>query len=158
MSRLVHKRHNVSVLLYHFVCPGKYRHVVFDDKVDAALREVCLDIAARYEIIFLEIGTDRDHVHFLVQSVPIYSATKIIRTIKSLTAREIFKRCPHVKQKLWSGEFWSKGYFVTSVGQHGSEGTVRQYIKGQGKEKQSQYRKLHSQQLTLLDEPDDSHS
>jgi REP element-mobilizing transposase RayT len=38
---------------------------------------------------FLEIGTDKDHVHFLVQSVPTYSVTKIISTIKSITAREI---------------------------------------------------------------------
>ncbi len=66
MSRYLHKSHNVSVLLYHLVCPAKYRRVVFDETVDAVLKEVCLDIAVRYEITFLEIGTDRDHVHFLV--------------------------------------------------------------------------------------------
>ncbi|MGI9176105.1 MAG: IS200/IS605 family transposase, partial [Rhodothermales bacterium] len=70
MSLFLHKSHNVSVLIYHFVCPAKYRRVVFDEAVDAVLREVCLEIAKRYEIFFLEIGVDRDHVHFLVQSVP----------------------------------------------------------------------------------------
>jgi len=66
MSTYIHKSHNVSVLLYHAVCPTKYRRVVFNGDVDAVLREVCLEIAARYEVTFLEIGTDRDDVHFLM--------------------------------------------------------------------------------------------
>ena len=151
MSCYIHKSHNVSVLLYHLVCPAKYRRVVFDEAVDAVLKEVCLNIALRYEITFLEIGTDRDHVHFLLQSVPRYSPTKIVRTIKSITAREIFARCPQVKQKLWGGEFWSDGYFIASVGQHGSEETIRNYVKGQGSP--NHYQQLHSQQPTLFDAP-----
>ena len=91
MSQLIRKSHNVSVLLYHIVCPAKYRRVVFSDEVDSELKNVCLEIAKRYEIVFLEIGTDKDHVHFLVQSVPMYSVTKIVKIIKSITAREIFK-------------------------------------------------------------------
>lgn len=70
MSAPIHKRHSVSVLLYHLVCPAKYRRVVVSVAVDQVLREVCLEIAQRYEVIFLEIGTAGDHVHFLVQSVP----------------------------------------------------------------------------------------
>ncbi len=64
MSLYLRKSHNVSVLLYHLVFPAKYRRVVFDEAVDAVLKDVCLDIAARYEITFLEIGSDGDHVHF----------------------------------------------------------------------------------------------
>ena len=70
---------------------------------------------------FLEIGTDKEHVHFLVQSVPSYSPTKIVQLIKSLTAREIVRRVPTVKQRLWGGEFWSKGYCISPVGRHGNE-------------------------------------
>jgi len=70
VSKFIHKSHNVSVLLYHIVCPAKYRRAVFTAAVDAKLKEVCLEIGKRYEIRFLEIGTDKDHVHFLVQSVP----------------------------------------------------------------------------------------
>jgi putative transposase len=92
MSDYRYKRHNVSALIYHIVCPAKYRRVIFDVEVDTVLKDVCLDIAKRYEIVFLEIGTDKDHVHFLVQSVPSYSPTKIVKMIKSLTAREIFHR------------------------------------------------------------------
>jgi REP element-mobilizing transposase RayT len=70
--------------------------------------------------------------HFLVQSVPTYSPTKIIQTIKSLTAREIFARHPEVKKKLWGGQFWSDGYFVNKVSKFGSEATIRNYVKKQG--------------------------
>ena len=147
MSEYTHKSHNVSVLLYHLVCPAKYRRVVFDAEVDRVLKEICLDIAQRYEIIFVEIGTDKDHVHFLVQSVPTYSPTKIVQIIKSLTAREIFKRVPTVKKRLWGGEFWSKGYFISTVGRHGSEEVIRRYVKNQGNEKA--YKQLHRQEIQM---------
>lgn len=149
MSEVIRKSHNVSVLLYHFVCPAKNRRAVIDEKVDEVLKDVCLEIAKRYEIEFIEIGTDKDHVHFLIQSVPMYSPTKIIRTIKSLTAREIFRRAPHVKRMLWGGEFWSDGYYVGTVGRHGNEETVKKYVKEQGKE--DEYQELHKQQLRLFD-------
>ena len=86
MSIYIHKSHNVSVLLYHIVCPAKYRKVVLSGEVDHVLKDICVDISRRYEMHFVEIGTDNDHVHFLVQSVPTYSPAKIVRTIKSITA------------------------------------------------------------------------
>jgi putative transposase len=148
MSRLIRKSHNVSILLYHFVCPAKYRKVVIDVKVDQVLKEVCLEIADRYQVEFLEIGTDKDHVHFLVQSVPSYSPTKIITMIKSLTAREVFIRVPSVKKRLWGGEFWTDGYYVGTVGQHATEEVIKQYVRNQGQEEQ--YVQLHVQQLKLF--------
>ena len=134
MSEYIHKSHNVSVLMYHFVCPAKYRRIVFSEDVDETLKMVCEEISKRYEIRFLEIGTDKNHVHFLIQSVPMYSPTKIIRTIKSVTAREIFSKHPEVKKKLWGGEFWSDGHYVGTVGKHGNESVISNYVKAQGTE------------------------
>ena len=148
MSHLIRKSHNVSILVYHYVCPAKYRRAVLDEKVDQVLRDVCLEIAVRYQIEVLEIGTDKDHVHFLVQSIPTYSPTKIITMIKSLTAREIFARAPHVKKQLWGGEFWTDGYYVSTVGQHATEDVIKLYVKNQGQE--NQYARLHVQQLELF--------
>jgi REP element-mobilizing transposase RayT len=148
-SRYIHKSHNVTVLLYHIVLPTKYRRVVFSDTVDITLKEIYLELSKRYEIYFLEIGTDKDHVHFLVQSVPIYSVRKIITIIKSITAREIFRLHPEVKRELWGGEFWTDGDFTNTVGQHGNEQTISLYIKNQGTEKE--YKLLHkSVHLTLF--------
>jgi REP element-mobilizing transposase RayT len=148
MSKRIFKSHNVLILVYHLVCPAKYRRMVFSAEVDAALRDICIDLDQRYELRFLEIGMDNDHVHFLVPSVPSYSPTKIVRIIKSLTAREIFKRVPAVKQQLWGGEFWSDGFYIATVGQHVSEDVIRQYVKKQGSPKD--YKTMHQKQLTFL--------
>jgi len=148
VSEYIHKSHNVSVLLYHFVCPAKYRRVVFSKAVDKSLKDVCLEISKRYEMYFIEIGTDLDHVHFLIQGVPTMSPKEIIQIIKSITAKEMFKRHPEVKLKLWGGEFWTKGYYVNTVGRHGDENTIQEYVKEQGTEKD--YKKLHKQQLRLF--------
>ena len=148
MSKYIHKSHNVSVLLYHFVCPAKYRKVIFSKEVDETLKDICLEIAKRYEISFLEIGIDRDHIHFLIQSVPKYSVTQIIRIIKSITAKKIFAKHPKVKEQLWGGEFWSDGFFVNTVSRFGSEDTISKYVRDQGIEKE--YKKLHDQQISLF--------
>lgn len=134
-------------MLYHLVCPAKYRRIVFSKDVDEELKKICLEIAKRYQLHFLEIGTDKDHVHFLIQSVPVYQPTKIARVVKSITARELFKRKPEVKHSLWGGEFWSDGYYISTVGKHKSEKAIADYIKHQGKEKE--YVVIHKDQLSL---------
>ena len=97
----------------------------------------------------MEIGTDRNHVHFLIQSVPKLSPTQIITIVKSITAREIFKKHPEVKQQLWGGEFWSDGYFVNTVSKFGDESTITKYVKTQGQEKE--YEIIHrDMQLKLF--------
>jgi len=150
-SHYIHKSHNVSVLIYHLVCPTKYRRAVLSAPVETTLKEVCLGIADRYEIVFLEIGADKDHVHFLIQSVPTYSPTQIARTVKSITAREMFRRMPSLRKDLWGGAFWTSGYFINTVGRHGTESVIRRYVREQGT--QDEYMPLHTQQLGIFDEP-----
>ena len=148
MSIYIHKSHNVSVLLYHIVCPAKYRKIVLSNEVDNAIKKICIEISKRYEMHFVEIGADKNHVHFLVQSVPTYSPTKIVRTIKSITAREIFRQIPSIKKELWGGEFWTDGYYINTVSKRGNEDVVRQYVKKQGNE--GDYEQLHFVQLKLI--------
>jgi REP element-mobilizing transposase RayT len=99
-SEYIHKSHNVSVLLYHFAYLAKYQKVVFSKAVDQTLKDVCLEIEKRYEDHFLEIGTNENHVHFLVQSVPMQSPSQIIKMLKSITASEILRLHPEVKTQL----------------------------------------------------------
>ena len=148
MSEYIHKSHNVSVLLYHIVCPVKYRKAVFTREVEDELKAACEGIAERYEIIFLEIGADSNHVHFLVQSVPTYSPTQLVRTIKSLSAKWIFEHVPKLKKILWGGSLWSSGYFVSTVGKHGSEQVIQNYVRKQGG---GEYKKISEVQANLFD-------
>ena len=84
-SGYIYISHNVSNLVYHVVCPAKYRRIVFEENVEEHLRQICLGIELRYDYIhFLEIGTDNDHVHFLVQSTPDHSPAEVVKIIKSI--------------------------------------------------------------------------
>ena len=111
MSEYIHKSHNISILLYHYVCPSKYRRIIFGSEVDETLINTCKEIGKRYEINVLEIGTDGDHVHFLIQSVPTISPMQMIKIIKSITAREIYRLNPEVKKKLWGRKYMERGIF-----------------------------------------------
>ena len=113
MSIYVHKSHNVSVLLYHLVFPAKYRRLVFDDVVDKLVKEVCLEIGRRHEI------------HFIVQSVPMLNVTRIVTIVKSITAREVLEKMPGLKKELWGSSLWTSGYYVSTVGKHGTETVIR---------------------------------
>ncbi len=146
-SRYIHKSHNVSVLMYHLVCAAKYRRVVMSKHVDEVLRQACAEIEKRWEVRFLEIGLDRDHAHFLIQSVPTYSPSRIVQMVKSVIAREVFAQAPEVKRQLWGGAFWGEGYFVNTVGQHGSESVIAAYVARQGEG--ASYQVLHKGQMDL---------
>ena len=146
-DRHIEKSHNKTCLLYHIVCPVKYRREVLTDGVVKTLTETCLGIQSRYDIHFIEIGTDGDHVHLLVQSVPTASPKQIVQTIKSITARAIFKQNPEVKRMLWGGEFWTKGYYINTVGQYATADIIRNYVKNQGR----QYSRHYQGQPTLFD-------
>ena len=147
MSEHIYKPHNKTLLLYHIVFPAKYRKKVITEEVEETLKEICIEISKRYEMQFIEIGTDTDHVHFLIQSVPNYSISQIITIIKSITARKIFKKHPEVKKTLWGSNFWTSGYYVNTVGSYGTEEVIQNYVKEQGKK----YKKLYRQQLSLFD-------
>ncbi len=147
MSDYIHKSYNKSLLLYHFVCPIKYRRSVLTDSVSQTFKTVCLQIEERFEINFVEIGLDDNHVHFLIQSVPMNSPKKIIGAVKSITAKEIFRLHPEVKRLLWGGKFWTSGYYVNTVGQYANEEVIKKYLQNQGK---SKYTKLHRNQLKLF--------
>ena len=147
MGEHITKRHNKTLLLYHLVFVMKYRRSVITEEIGEGLKEICLQVSERFEINFIEIGYESDHVHFLFQSVPNINVSEIVRTIKSITAKQLFQIYPEIKAKLWGGNFWTSGYYANTVGQYGNEEVIRKYIENQGKQKE--YKKIYGGQLTL---------
>lgn len=126
--------------MYHLVCAIKYRRDVLTDEVTNTIVNVCLDITDKYGIEFIEVGTDVNHIHYLIQAQPKYSPSQIVTMIKSITARLVFKINPEVKKKLWGGEFWSDGYWMVTVSQNTTEQVIKEYVKNQGN---NQYKIAH---------------
>ena len=126
--------HKVFRIKYHFVFCIKYRKDLFlEQKYVEFLREVCQGIEERYSITFETMGFDEDHVHFMIQTFPRFSPSDIFRIVKSITARELFKKYPNIKEELWGGEFWSDGGFVGTVGEGINAEIIRNYIRKQGR-------------------------
>ena len=99
------------------VFPAKYRRKVFTPEVEVSLKEICIGIEQAYEMRFVEIGLEENHVHMLVQGIPTMPVARMVTIIKSVTAREIFRRHPKIKRDiLWGGALWTSGYYVNTVG------------------------------------------
>jgi len=148
MSEHKFKRHNKTLLIYHIVLPLKYRGNVITEEIGESLKTICIEISERYEMNFVEIGYESDHVHFLVQSVPSISVSELTRKLKSITAKQLFQRHPEIKAKLWGGNFWTSGYYANTVGQYANEEVIKKYVEDQGKA--DDYRKIYDGQLTLF--------
>ena len=134
--------------MYHLVFPAKYRKKIFDEKIEKTLRNVCLEISQRYEIHFIEIGNDLNHIHMLVQSIPTLTVSRIVTIIKSITAKEVFKKYPKLKKDMWGSSLWTSGYYANTVGQYASKDTIVNYIRNQGKD-ENNYNVIHHAQLTF---------
>lgn len=119
---------------YHIVFPVKYRKSLLTDGVSKELKEISKEIEERYDIDIEQLGCDGNHIHILCSFHPKYSIGDVIRTYKSITARQLFLKFPELKKSLWGGEFWSDGYYVSTVGEKGNWSVVERYVKNQGKD------------------------
>ena len=126
--------HKVFKIKYHFVFCIKYRKDLFlENKYVETFKNICKGLEERYLMKFETIGFDEDHVHFMLQSVPKYSASQLFRIVKSIIARKLFEFHPDIKKELWGGEFWSDGGYVGTVGEGINAEIIRKYIQNQGR-------------------------
>ncbi len=130
---IVHSNHCVYDTHYHLVFPVKYRKALLDPRAVACLRRTLIEIQDRYELTIEQCGDDKNHIHLLVSFHPKYSIGQMVRTLKSISARELFRTLPELKRELWGGEFWSDGYYAGTVGTGASWKVVERYVANQGK-------------------------
>ena len=134
MDGLEKSAHKVFRLKYHFVFCVKYRKDLFlAERYMETFKVVCKGMEERYSMEFETIGFDEDHVHFMLKSLPKYSPSQLFRVVKSVTAIQLFKLHPDLKEKLWGGEFWSDGGYVGTVGEGVNAEIIREYIRKQGR-------------------------
>lgn len=134
MYELQHACHKVYSIKYHMMFCIKYRKSLFqEDKIIEYFKEILRKIGERYYFTFETIGIDENHVHLLVQSAPRYAPSRVAQIIKSISAIELFKKFPELKEDLWGGEFWNDGGYIGTVGEGVNADIIRKYIQQQGR-------------------------
>jgi putative transposase len=137
-----HWYHNVSEAYYHIQLTVKYRKALLNPKTEGIILEITKGMKDRYDLEVSHVGFDKNHVHLLCKFLPKYSGGQVVKLIKSITAKKIFKDVPEVKNQLWGGEFWSDGYYFATVSGRGSKSTIENYIKNQGRKEDIKQLKL----------------
>ncbi len=122
-------KHAVYDLKYHFVWVPKYRKLILQGPVAQSLQEVFQGVSERYEMEIDTMEVLPDHVHLFLYVPLRYSPSRVVRILKSVSARELFRRHPKLREQLWGGKLWSNGYFVRSVGDEVTAAVIRRYIK-----------------------------
>jgi len=123
--------HTKYDLKYHFVWCPKYRKMALKGNVGNYVAHVIYEVAERYDFEVVELAVMQDHVHLFTSVAPHLSPANLIQVVKSITAREVFKRFPGIKRLLWGGALWERGYFVMSSGTGTTDEMIRRYIKDQ---------------------------
>ena len=124
-------KHAVYDHKYHLVWIPKYRKRILDDEVKKYLKKVFRRIAEEYEFCIDTMEVMEDHVHIFMEVPPRYSPAQAVQIMKSISAREGFKKFSKLREELWAGELWSDGYFVRSVGDKVTADVIRKYIEYQ---------------------------
>ena len=126
--------HNVSECYYHIQLTIKYRKKLFDSVIEELVLSVLSGFRKRYYIDVHNVGFDRDHVHVLCRFLPKYSGGQVVRLIKSITSQCLFKELPLLEEELWGGEFWTDGYYISTISGRGDKKVIERYIENQGRE------------------------
>jgi len=121
--------HNISVCYCHIRLTLKYRKALLNQKVQQVIIDTLKEFKERYDIEVSTIGFDRNHIHILCRFLPKYTGGQVIRTIKSITGRQIFSKVPGVKKELWGEEFWTDGYYIATISGRGNKEVIERYIR-----------------------------
>ena len=118
---------------YHIVWTPKYRYRVLFGEVKSLVENDVRMLCERKGVEVIELNVQIDHVHVVVSIPPKVSVSVLMGTLKGKLAIKLFKSYPKLKEKpYWGNHFWSRGYFVTTVGV--DEEIIRRYVKHQEKE------------------------
>ena len=126
MKRASHSVYDTS---YHLVWAPKYRKWVLQGEIRQRVKELFEEIAAHHGFEMKELEVAKDHVHVFLGFPPRYSIAKVVGILKAVSAREVRKEFPKVKDELWGGEFWEDGYFARTVGDQVTTEMITRYIR-----------------------------
>ena len=134
--------HNISECFYHIQLTVKYRKSLLNKKVEESIIEALKGFKERYAIEITTIGFDQNHIHILCCFLPKYSGGQVIKIIKSISGKKVFQEAPEIKKELWGGEFWTDGYYISTISGKGNKQVIEKYIRNQGRDKDIEQLKM----------------
>ena len=135
---------------YHIIWTPKYRFRVLFGEVKSLVENDIRMLCEWKGVDILEMNVQIDHIHLVCSIPPKVSVSVLMGTLKGKLAIKLFKSYPKLKEKpYWGNRFWSRGYFVTTVGV--DEEMIRRYVKYQeGEDKKEE---KHTQNFDLFTSP-----
>lgn len=130
MSEVHHGRGYVYSIQYPLVWCVKYRHKLLYGSVDKDLQDLLRQIAEDKGITILEMESDKDHIHLLIDCKPHHYIPNLVKALKGVSARLLFKKHPELKRRLRGGHLWNPSYFIATVSEN-TEEQIRRYIQNQ---------------------------
>lgn len=139
MSSVKRTKHAVYDTKYHLVWIPKYRKNILNKEIAEYLKQVFKEIAEQFEFEIDTIEVMKDHVHLFLSAPPRYSPARVVQIMKSISAKQVFRRFPHLQDVLWNKELWSDGYFVRTVGNKVTAEMIQRYIQYQHRSEQLEF-------------------
>lgn len=130
MSEVHRGRGYVYSIQYHIVWCVKYRYKLLYGQIDQDLQNLLRKIAEDKGITIMEMESDKDHIHLLIDCKPQHYIPDIVKALKGVSARLMFKMHPELKKRLWGGHLWNPSYFVATVSENTVE-QIKRYIQNQ---------------------------
>lgn len=123
--------HVVWECKYHIVFVPKYRYNIFTREVKESIKDELKKLCLWMRVEIIEGHVCKDHIHMCITIPPKLAVSEVVGTLKGKSAIRMFKKFPELRKQYWGSHFWSRGYYVSTVGKN--EEMIRQYIKDQDK-------------------------
>ncbi len=129
------KNRHKYLLQYHIIFVCKYRKkLLVSRQISDDIKQFSYEICQRHSVIIRYMETDKDHIHYMIETEPTMSISKIVNLMKRAIQHTIYgKDIPNIYENNFGKEhtFWTDGYFACSVG-NVSEEMLKRYIENQG--------------------------
>ena len=121
----------VYSLQYHIVWCVKYRRKIITSTVEKSLLSIINKIADDNNFKIIEMNTDMDHIHLLIDCSPQHYIPNVMKALKGVSARLLMKQYgDSLRHQLYAGHLWNPSYFIATVSEN-TEEQIKEYIHKQ---------------------------
>lgn len=129
--KITYRRGYIYSLQYHIVWCVKYRRKIITSTVEKSLLSIINKIADDNNFKIIEINTDMDHIHLLIDCSPQHYIPNVMKALKGVSARLLMKQYgDSLRHQLYAGHLWNPSYFIATVSEN-TEEQIKEYIHKQ---------------------------